>query len=245
MDIFNFVKSEFKKYAEPAYCKFSSALIPNINNVLGIRIPILRKIAKQIAKNDWQKFLDEHEEKFMEDTMLKGLIITYLNKDIDLMFKLVEDFVPKINNWAVCDTFCTGLKFFKKDKVRAFKFLSPYLISKDEFLIRFAVVVLLAHFIEDDYIDKVLEILFNLKLPCINNTQNSEREYYYADMAIAWAISVCYVKYPKKTFEYLKSSSLNDFCHNKSISKIIESYRVPKEDKDKLRLLKRKTKASV
>ncbi len=232
MSIIEFVKSEFEKHAELKYRKFSSSLIPNADNVLGVRIPILRKIAKTVAKDDWQNFLDNYEEKFMEDTMLKGMVISYLNEDFDKMLELTELFVLKINNWAVCDTFCAGLKFLKQDKNKTFKFLSPYLKSKEEYRLRFAVVVLLTYFIEEDYIDEVLKILFNLK-----------SSYYYANMAVAWAISICYIKFPDKTLEYLKNSPLDDFCHNKSISKIIESYRVSKEDKDKLRSLKRRTAA--
>lgn len=229
MDILNFVKSEFKKHSESDYKKFSSSLIPNIDNILGIRLPELRKIAKIIAKNDWQTFLNKHEEKFMEDTMLKGMVISYLNEDFNTTMALVKNFVPKINNWAVCDTFCIGLKFFKKNKVKSFEFLAPYLNSKDEYQLRFAVVVLLSQFVCDDCINEILEILFNLKT-----------DYYYANMGIAWAISVCYVKYPDLTFKYLQDNNLNKFCQNKTISKIIESYRVPKEDKARLKLLKRK-----
>ncbi len=228
MDISNFVKSEFKKYSEPEYKKFSSSLIPNIDNILGIRLPNLRKIAKIIAKNDWQTFLNNYEENFMEDTMLKGMVIAHLKEDYDSMVSLVEKFVPKINNWAVCDIFCGGLKFFKKDKIAALKFLYPYLKSQDEYELRFGVVSLLSHFICDDCIDEVLRILFNLKT-----------ERYYAQMGIAWAVSICYIKYPDLTLNYLKDSTLDDFCHSKSISKIIESYRVSKEDKEKLKLLKR------
>ena len=89
--------------------------------------------------------------------------------------------------------------------------------------------MLLSHFIEPEFIDDVLKILFNLK-----------SEYYYARMAIAWAISICYIKFPGKTLVYLENNDLEDFIHNKSISKIIESYRVSKEDKEKLKLLKRR-----
>ncbi len=231
MDVLNFVKSELEKYAEPGYKKFSSSLIPNINNILGVRLPNLRKIAKTVSKNDWKTFLSNYEEKFMEDTMLKGLVITYLNEDFYTTLSLVEKFIPKIDNWAVCDTFCMGLKFFKKDKKTAFEFLLPYLKSKNEYKLRFGVVVLLSHFICEDCINEVLKILFNLKT-----------EYYYAQMGIAWAVSICYIKYPKLTLEYLKNSTLDDFCHNKTISKIIESYRVSKEDKEKLKLLKRSNK---
>lgn len=234
MDVLNFVKSEFAKYTEADYKKFSASLIPNIDNVLGIRIPILRKIAKQVAKLDPQKFLDEHEEIFMEDTMLKGMVIAYLGKDFNSMLVYVEDFVPKINNWAVCDIFCGGLKFFKKDKERAFEFLTPYINSKDEYYLRFACVMLLTYFVDKDFIDKVLKILFGLK-----------SEYYYANMAIAWAISICYVKFPDKTLKYLQNNTLEDFCHNKAISKIIESYRVTKEDKERLKLIKRAKKSPI
>ncbi len=234
MDVCKFARAELEKYSEPGYKKFSSALIPGVDNILGVRIPILRKIAKEIAKGDWEFFLKNADEKYMEDTMLLGLVLAYLKEDFDKMLKLTADFVPKINNWAVCDTFCNGLKFVKKDRQKAFDFLMPYLKSKDEYSLRFGVVMLLSHFIDTDsfgseLIDEILEILFNLK-----------SEYYYARMAIAWAISICYIKFPEKTFERLKKNELEDFTHNKSISKIIESYRVPKEDKEELRKLRRK-----
>lgn len=229
MGLFTFVKNELNKYSELKYKKFSSSLIPGTCNILGVRIPNLRKIAKIITQDDWQKFLNDYKEDFMEETMLKGLVITYLKEDFDTMLELVSDFSGKINNWAVCDTFCMGLKFVNKNKAIVFDFLQPYLKSKKEYKIRFGVVALLAHFIDDDYIDKVLEILFNLK-----------SDDYYAQMGIAWAISVCYVKYPLKTLPYIENNTLDDFTHNKAISKIIESYRVSKGDKDKLRALKRK-----
>lgn len=229
MDLFNFVEKELNKYSEIGYKKFSSSLNPGVDNILGVRIPVLRKIAKIIVRDDWQKFLKEYKEEFMEETMLKGLVISYLNEDFDHMLDLAAKFSEKISNWAVCDTFCMGLKFINKNKKQAFEFLIPYLKSKDEFKLRFGVVILLAHFIDDEYIDRILNILFNLK-----------SDDYYAQMGIAWAISVCYVKYPKKTLPYIKNNNLDNFTHNKAISKIIESYRVSKGDKDKLRALKRK-----
>ena len=165
----------------------------------------------------------------MEDTMLSGLVLSYVKEDFDRMLELTADFVPKINNWAVCDCVCNGLKFVNKDKRRAFNFLLPYLASREEYKLRFGVVMLLSHFIEEDFIDEILKILFNLK-----------SDYYYAQMAIAWAISICYIKFPEKTYPYLKKNKLQDFIHNKAVSKIIESYRVSKEEKEKLRKLRRK-----
>lgn len=229
VDVCEFAKTELQKYSEAKYKKFTAALIPGTENILGVRLPTLRKIAKEIAKGDWQYFLDSADEKYMEDTMLLGLVLAYIKEDFEKMLKLTANFVPKINNWAVCDTFCNGLKFVKKDMCASFNFLMPYLKSKDEYRLRFGVVMLLSHFIEPEFIDEVLEILFNLK-----------SEYYYARMAIAWAISICYIKFPEKTYKYLIENDLDDFTHNKSISKIIESYRVSAEDKNKLRKLRRK-----
>lgn len=232
MDVCKFAKAELKKYSEEKYKKFSSALIPGVNNILGVRLPMLRKIAKEIAKNDWQKFisnLDVNGEEYMEDTLLAGLVLSYIKEDFDLMLNLTKNFVPKIKNWAVCDCFCNGLKFVNKNKKAAFKFLIPYLESDEEYKLRFGVVMLLSHFIEPDFIDEVLKILFNIK-----------SDYYYAKMAVAWGISICYIKFPQKTLKYLKNNSLDDFVHNKAISKIIESFRVSKENKEKLKLLRRK-----
>lgn len=229
MNVCEFAKAELQKNSDFKYKKFSSSLIPNVDNILGVRLPVLRKIAKEIVKCDWKYFLQNWDEKYMEDTMLLGLVLSYLKEDFTEMLELTANFVPKINNWAACDTFCNGLKFVKKDMYAAFNFLTSYLKSKKEYELRFGVAMLLSHFIDDEFIDEVLEILFNLK-----------SDYYYAQMAIAWAVSICYIKFPKKTYKYLKNSSLQDFIHNKTISKIIESFRVSKEDKEKLRLLKRK-----
>lgn len=235
MKLFKYIETELNKYSEAKYQKFSSSLIPGVDNILGIRIPNLRKIAKIISNNDWQEFLNNYKEEYMEETMLKGLVITYLKEDLNTILNLTSNFVPKINNWAVCDTFCMGLKCFAKNKQKTFDFLLPYLNSDEEYKIRFAVVVLLAHFIDEDFIDRVLKILYNLK-----PDKYPDKEYYYAKMAIAWAISICYIKFPDKTLFYIKNNTLDNFTHNKSISKIIESYRVSKEDKAKLKLLRRK-----
>ena len=209
MNVCEFAKAELKKYSEPGYKKFSSSLIPGVENILGVRLPLLRKIAKEIAKSDWEEFISAGSEEYMEDTMLSGLVLSYVKEDFDRMLELTADFVPKINNWAVCDCVCNGLKFVNKDKRRAFNFLLPYLASREEYKLRFGVVMLLSHFIEEDFIDEILKILFNLK-------------------------------FPEKTYPYLKKNKLQDFIHNKAVSKIIESYRVSKEEKEKLRKLRRK-----
>lgn len=223
------IREQLIERAEEGYQKFAAALIPNINNVLGVRLPELRKMAKVIAKDDWRTYLEQAECEYFEEVMLQGMVIGYVKTDIEETLRYVADFVPKIDNWSVCDSFCTGLKFTKTNKIRVWEFLQPYLTSNKEYEIRFGVVMLLFFYMEEDYISRVLQILDSIK-----------HEGYYVKMAVAWALSICYVKLPEPTMAYLKSNSLDDFTYNKALQKITESYRVDLETKKLIRSMKRK-----
>lgn len=220
---------DIKKYlldeAEKDYKKFTASLIPNINNVMGVRLPVLRKIAKDIYENEnWHKFLQCDNCEFMEEVMLQGMVIGLIKKEPLEILNYVREFVPKINNWSVCDSFCCSLKFTKNNKKLVWDFIQPYFDSEKEYDIRFGFVMLLSYFIDDEHIDSVLKIADKFK-----------DKRYYAQMGVAWAISVCYVKFPEKTFEYLKHSNLDKQTYNKSIQKIRESYRIDKNEKEKLK----------
>ena len=65
---------------------------------------------------------------------------------------------------------------------------------------------------------------------------------YYTKMGVAWCVATAYAKYPEATMQYLKDNKLDDWTYNKSIQKMIESFRVPDEDKKILRAMKRKAK---
>ncbi|HIT93484.1 MAG TPA: DNA alkylation repair protein [Candidatus Stercorousia faecigallinarum] len=224
------IKLQILEKAENDYKEFFSSLIPNINNVLGVRLPVLRKIAKEIHKSGkWENFIKQTDCQYMEEIMLQGMVIGLVKKSPEEILELVKDFVPKINNWAVCDTFCVGLKFTNNNKELVWNFIQPYFTSKEEYDIRFGYVMLLSYFIDNDYIDRVLDLIDNFR-----------DERYYSRMAVAWALSICYVKQPEKTLEYLKTSKLDNWTFNKSIQKICESLRVDKSTKNMLKCLKRK-----
>ena len=216
------IRKRLEQEAEEKYRVFSSALIPNIDNVLGVRIPKLNKLAKDLYKTDWKPFLNQPCI-YMEETMLQGMLIAKTGD-----FELVKQFVPKINNWSVCDKFCNSLKCVKDNKQQVWKFIQPYLKSKKEYNNRFALVILLEYFIERNYLKNIFDIL---------NEFNSEK--YYAQMAAAWLVSMCFVEFPKETTEFLKTTKLDDWTYNKSIQKIIESLKVDKPTKQKLKLMKR------
>lgn len=216
------IRKRLEQEAEEKYRVFSSALIPNIDNVLGVRIPKLNKLVKELYKTDWKPFLNQPCI-YMEETMLQGMLIAKTGD-----FELVKQFVPKINNWSVCDKFCNSLKCVKDNKQQVWKFIQPYLKSKKEYNNRFALVIMLEYFIERDYLKNIFNIL---------NEFNSKK--YYAQMAVAWLVSMCFVEYPTETTEFLKTTKLDDWTYNKSIQKIIESLKVDKPTKQKLKLMKR------
>ncbi|WP_027399443.1 DNA alkylation repair protein [Anaerovorax odorimutans] len=228
----NKIRKKLTELVDEKYKKFHSGLIPGINNLLGVRIPDQRKIAKEMVKGDWKIYLDknliDYKDEYYEEIMIQGLIIGNAKMTIGEMLKYTADFIPKINNWGICDSFCSSLKKTKKHRKEVWEFLQPYLKSNKIFEIRFGVVMLLDYYIVDDYIDQVL-----ITLDIIKN------DGYYVKMAVAWALSVCYVKYPEKTIIYLNNNNLDDFTYNKALQKIIESLRVDKDSKDLIRSMKR------
>lgn len=223
------IREKIKELSDEEYRKFHSNLCPGTDNIIGVRVPVLRNLAKQIYnEEDWGKYLSYNNLEFYEETLLQGMIIGFVKQDIKNVQKYIADFIPKIDNWAVCDIFCAGLKITKKYQEEMWEFLQNYLKSQKEFELRFSIVMMLDYFITDKYIDEVL-----IKLDTIKNDD------YYVKMAIAWAISICYIKFPQKTLEYLKQNNLDDWTYNKAIQKTIESYRIDKETKDVLRKMKR------
>ncbi len=217
------------KEAEENYKKFSASLIPNIDNVLGVRLPVLRKIAKNIYNSgDYENFLKQRKFEYLEETMLQGIIIGLLKKSPSEILEHIKGFVPNIDNWAVCDCFCCSLKMTKDNLPLVWDFIQPYFKSDKEFEIRFAYVMLLNYYLVDEYIDKVLKLVDEFR-----------DDRYYSKMSVAWLVSICYIKYPYKTEKYLKKSKLDDWTYNKSIQKVCESLKIDKQTKERLKLLKR------
>lgn len=226
----DWIKEKLEEYIEEGYRKFSSGLIPGADNVLGIRLPLLRKLAKELAKGDWKNYLEQAVDDSMEEIMLQGMTLGYVKAPFEGKKSYLDRFVAKIDNWSVCDTTCASMKPMCQEDVGKFWDYACCCIQDDrEFVIRFGVVMMLDHYITKDYINEILPILDEVV-----------HDGYYVKMAVAWAISVCYVKFPAETMELLKHSKMDDFTYNKSLQKIIESYRVPKEDKEIIRQMKRK-----
>lgn len=230
------VRTLLEQQAEENYKQFNNKIIPGVKNAIGVRMAPLKELAKIIAREDYDEYFQELdigslEDIYYEEIMLQALTIGFIKVSVEERIKYIEAFIPKINNWAVCDSFCAGLKFTKKNQKLVWEFLQPYFNDKREFYVRFGVVMLMDYFINNENLKKNLEILENIK-----------HDGYYVKMAVAWAISVCFVKYPDLTREFFEkeTNKLDDFTYNKAIQKIRESFRASKEDKEYLNTLKRK-----
>ena len=222
------IKKRIYELADEKYKDFHSRLCPGTTNIVGVRTPVLRNYAKELnRKYSLNDLLKEIDDTLYEEIMLQGMLIG-LSKNIEEVLKYTKTFIPKIDNWAICDVFCAGLKITKKYKKEMWNFIQKYLNSDKEFEIRFGIVIILDYYIDEEHLDKNFEIFQKIK-----------NDNYYVKMAIAWAISICLIKYYDKTIKYLKKAKLDDWTYNKSLQKAIESYRISDEQKEVLRKMKK------
>lgn len=217
--------------AEEGYRRFHSSLLPGVEDVLGVRVPLLRALAKQIARGDFRAYLAgayAHAHSY-EETLLAGLVTGYARMGLGEALDRIAAYVPHISNWALCDVAASTFKILTKDPVRGLDFAAGWMARPGEYDKRFGAVCLLDFFVTEAAIDRVLALL-----------DGTRHEGYYYKMAAAWALSVCFVKFRDKTLALFEENHLDDFTHNKALQKCRESYRVSAQDKALLLTLKRK-----
>lgn len=208
--------------------EFSKKITKSKHEVLGVKIPMLRKLAKQICLNNAEDYLKNSIMQNYEKVLIYGFVIGYSHLSFDVKLDYLKKYIPIISDWSECDSVVATLKFLGKNKADGFKFLLKYFNSNLEFEKRFAIVCFMSYFLTDDYIDEVLKLLVNVK-----------SEFYYVNMAVAWALSVCFVKYYTKTLNYFLNCNLDKFTYNKTIQKCLESFRISNSNKVYLKSIKK------
>lgn len=214
---------------DEAYAAFHAKLVPDIprEQIIGIRLPQLRAYAKTLAKDReaTRCFLaGTPRYRYTEEYTLHGIIVSAI-KDFDEAMDECEKFLPHIDNWATCDTFSP--KSFAKHHDEVYEKCLQWLESEHVYTVRFAVVTAMQHFLDDDFRPELLERLAEIR--------TGE---YYRNMALAWFYSVALVKQWDAAIVVLGNRRLDRWVHNKSITKAVESYRIPPERKEYLRTLK-------
>lgn len=225
------VKEQLEHMAQNGNKSFTTALNPGVEHILGIRIPELRKLAARIAQSDWEAYLASADTFYMEERMLQGMVLGCIRPDVDTETYLqrITQFVRIINSWSVCDTFkfAGGKKWMEAHKQRLWEYLQGWMKGEGEYEVRFGIVMSMQLFIEPHYLTSLFTIYDNI-----------HHEGYYVKMAIAWALSDCFVKFPNETLAYLRRSKLDKFTYNKTLQKITESLRVTDEQKRLVKAMK-------
>lgn len=222
------IKARLESAKDEKNAIFFQKISPTAKNVTGVRVPFIRKLAKEIVKDNGKDFLENYIIDTHEDFLLYGIVIAYIKAPLEEKFAMLEKYIPQIYDWSGCDIVISSFKFKENELGRVYDFIMKYRFSKNEYETRFMIVMLLNSFIREEYLDKIKDIL---------ETETFDK--YYTQMAAAWLISVMFVKYREYTLNYLKHNSLDDFTHNKALQKIRESLRVSTSDKELIKTLKR------
>ena len=229
--IMNSIQESLFCLQDVKYRNFQMKLIPNsnINNMIGVRTPELRKIAKSMVKQgEYQSFLRELPHQYFDENQLHAFIISEI-KDYDKCISYIQKFLPYVDNWATCDQMSP--KVFKKKKEKLLKEIYNWINSKEVYVVRFSIGMLMQYYLDDDFKSEYLELVSNIK-----------SDEYYVNMMIAWFFATALAKQYDDAVLYLENKKLDLWVHNKTIQKAIESNRISLERKKYLKSLKIKRK---
>lgn len=224
------IRDELKKLADEKYREMQKTIIPTADpdSIIGVRTPELRKMAKTLVKrDDIDEFLSDLPHKSFDENQLHAFVLSEM-KDYDACMEKLNAFLPYVDNWATCDQMSP--KIFKKHKAELLKQVKVWLKSKETYTVRFAIGMLMEHFLDDD---------FDPAYPKMVSRIRSEE--YYINMMIAWYFATALAKQYDAVLPYIEEKKLADWTHNKAIQKSVESYRITDEQKAYLKTLKVKT----
>lgn len=225
------IRKELFKLQDQKYRDFQSKLIPTVDpdTVIGVRTPELRKYAKKLAKQeDITEFLDDLPHHYFDENQLHAFIISEI-KDYEQCINQVCRFLPFVDNWATCDQMSP--KVFKKHRQELLEYIKEWIGSGVTYTIRFAIGMLMEHFLEEDFDPAYLELVADVRT-----------EEYYVNMMIAWYFATALAKQYEVVLPFIENQRLDTWTHNKAIQKSVESYRITAEQKEYLKSLKVKVK---
>lgn len=225
----NFIYKQLISYQDLKYKKFISALLPTVDSetIIGVRMPVLRKLAKEIMKSDEvsvEKFLSTLPHRYYEENILHMLIISSY-KDLDKVLNELDRFLPYADNWAVSD--CQVPKSFNNHPEEVLNKVKAWIASDKTYTIRYGILVLMHLFLDENYNKEYLYIVADKK-----------SDEYYVNMMRAWFFQEALVKQYGDAVKVIEDKYMDKWTHNKAIQKAIESRKISKETKDYLRGLK-------
>ena len=246
--IMDTIQKTLRQMADPKTAAFTSRIIPNIDpkTILGIKTPELRAFAKELLagqkgaanagktktresgarpkstalSSGAQKFLSDLPHKYFEENQLHGFVVSGI-KDFDLCVAELERFLPFIDNWATCDQCSPAC--FKKNRAALLPLIKKWIKSERVYTVRFAIGMLMRHFLDEDFVPEYLEMVSAVK-----------SDEYYIKMEVAWYFAEALAKQWDAALPYIKAKRLEAWTHNKAIQKARESFKISDERKELL-----------
>ena len=221
------ILARLRELADPAYQSFQSALIPTIDpqRVLGVRMPALRRLARQLHGTDEARaFLARLPHQYYDENNLHGLLINE-EKDYDAAVAALDAFLPFVDNWATCDLLSP--KAFRKHPPELRKQIRRWVEDAHTYTVRFGLGMLMSFYLDEGFQMEDLDLAAGVR-----------REEYYVKMMAAWYFATALAKQYDAALPYLRQRRLDRWTHNKTIQKAVESYRITPEQKDELRSLR-------
>ena len=222
------IKNYLSAAADVKYKAFSEKITPSEKGFLGVRIPALRNIAKEAAKGDAEGFLNLLTAETFEEKMLFGLCIGYAKLPMLRRVELIGEYLSFADSWSLIDCALSAYKFIGKDRESFLPVIEKYLEDKREFAVRFSLVALLDYYVSKEYLPFIFAAC-----------DKADCSYYYVSMAVAWLLSVCFVKFPEDTEKYLNLTKIDDSTFKRTVGKIRDSYRVDEPLKQKIRSMRK------
>jgi len=241
------LRRRLERDVDREYCDFVQAILPRAScPVLGIRTKAWRQVVDELLAFDGAAFLDsifsskqdDRRRKkplvveYCEERLVVGEVVGKVKVEFDRRIDWIDAFLPLIDSWLVCDTFCQAVKPKPSEKIELWSFLDACLASDEPYAIRFALVMLLKRYVDQNHIEEIFDRLENfarrkIDVRCVN-------------VGAAWLLTEAFIKFPDATWRYLKDNSLDDFTFNQTLQKICDSLRVDDETKDEIRAMRRK-----
>lgn len=221
------IRSELFELQDIKYRDFQKKLIPTVEeeSIIGVRTPELRKLAKKLAKQgESGEFLAALPHTYFDENQLHAFLVSE-EKDFDRCVLETERFLPYVDNWATCDQMSP--KVFKKHRRELLPCIERWIASDRTYTVRFAVGMLMEHFLEEDFDLRYAEMAANIR-----------SEEYYINMMIAWYFATALAKQYERVLPFIEEQRLAPWTHNKAIQKAVESRRISPEQKAYLKTLK-------
>jgi 3-methyladenine DNA glycosylase AlkD len=222
------IQEQLKNHKDEKYAEFMRRLMPGLetSEVLGVRTPVLKKMAKQIKREGGHgAFLAQLPHTYFEENQLHGFLVSEMTDFADCIREL-ERFLPFVDNWATCDQ--TSPRIFKKHKAELIPYIDKWLKSGHVYTVRFAIGMLMQHYLDEDFKEEYLEKVSGVR-----------SEEYYVNMEIAWYMATALAKQWDAAIPYIEGARMEKWVHNRTIQKARESYRITPEQKEYLKAFRR------